>query len=86
MVASLGTPMNNAVFEAQEKKDIPNLFPLSSARSMTDPLHRLKFGALSSYYDQIRAGVKWAINERGKIKYAFFIKIMILDKKHTKLL
>ena len=22
---------------------------------MTDPLHRLKFGALSSYYDQIRA-------------------------------
>ena len=68
MVASLGTPMNNAVFEAQEKKDIPNLFPLSSARSMTDPLHRLKFGALSSYYDQIRAGVKWAINERGKTK------------------
>ncbi len=68
MVASLGTPMNNAVFEAQEKKDIPNLFPLSSARSMTDPLHRLKFGALSSYYDQIRAGVKWAINERGKNK------------------
>ena len=53
---------------------------------MTDPLHRLKFGALSSYYDQIRAGVKWAINEREKIKYAFFIKIMILDKKHTKLL
>ena len=68
MVASLGTPMNNAVFEAQEIKDIPNLFPLSSARSMTDPLHRLKFGALSSYYDQIRAGVKWAINERGKNK------------------
>ena len=51
-----------------KKKDIPNLFPLSSARSMTDPLHRLKFGALSSYYDQIRAGVKWAINERGKNK------------------
>ena len=68
MVASLGTPMNNAVFEAQEKKDIPNLFPLSSARSMTDPLHRLKFGALSSYYDQVRAGVKWAIEEKGKEK------------------
>ena len=33
----------------EEKKDIPNLFPLSSARSMTDPLHRLKFGALSGY-------------------------------------
>ena len=35
---------------------------------MTDPLHRLKFGALSSYYDQVRAGVKWAIEEKGKEK------------------
>ena len=68
MVASLGTPMNNAVFESQAKKDIPNLFPLSSARSMTEPLHRLKFGALSSYYDQIRSGVKWAVEKKGKEK------------------
>jgi branched-chain amino acid transport system substrate-binding protein len=68
MLASLGTPMNNAVFQMQEGKDIPNLFPLSSARSMTDPLHRLKFGALSSYYDQIRSGVKWAVEDQGKNK------------------
>ncbi len=68
MLASLGTPMNNAVFQMQEAKDIPNLFPLSSARSMTDPLHRLKFGALSSYYDQIRSGVKWAVEDQGKNK------------------
>ena len=68
MLASLGTPMNNAVFQMQEAKDIPNLFPLSSARSMTEPLHRLKFGALSSYYDQIRSGVKWAVEKEGKNK------------------
>ncbi len=68
MLASLGTPMNNAVFQTQEAKDIPNLFPLSSARSMTEPLHRLKFGALSSYYDQIRSGVKWAVEKEGKNK------------------
>jgi branched-chain amino acid transport system substrate-binding protein len=68
MLASLGTPMNNAVFQMQEAKDIPNLFPLSSARSMTEPLHRLKFGALSSYYDQIRSGVKWAVEKQGKSK------------------
>ena len=68
ILASLGTPMNNAVFQMQEAKDIPNLFPLSSARSMTDPLHRLKFGALSSYYDQIRSGVKWAVEDQGKNK------------------
>ena len=68
MLASLGTPMNNAVFQMQEAKDIPNLFPLSSARSMTEALHRLKFGALSSYYDQIRSGVKWAVEKQGKSK------------------
>ena len=61
MVASLGTPMNNAVFQLQEQKNIPNLFPLSSARSMAEPFHKLKFGALSTYYDQIRSGVKWAV-------------------------
>ena len=61
MLASLGTPMNNAVFQLQEQKNIPNLFPLSSARSMAEPFHKLKFGALSTYYDQIRSGVKWAV-------------------------
>ena len=68
MLASLGTPMNNAVFEMQNEKNIPNLFPLSSARSMASPLHRLKFGALSTYYDQARAAVKYSINDQGKDK------------------
>ena len=68
MVGNLGTPQNNAVFKAQEEKNVPNLFPLSAARSMTDPLHRLKFGALSTYYDQSRAGVKWAVESQGKNK------------------
>ena len=68
MLASLGTPMNNAVFQLQEQKNIPNLFPLSSARSMAEPFHKLKFGALSTYYDQIRSGVKWAVEVKKKNK------------------
>ncbi len=68
MLASLGTPMNNAVFEMQNEKNIPNLFPLSSARSMVSPLNRLKFGALSTYYDQARAAVKYSVNDQGKDK------------------
>lgn len=66
LLASLGTPMNNAVFKAQEAKNVPNLFPLSSARSMAEPFHKLKFAALSTYYDQARAGVKWAVEKKGK--------------------
>ena len=68
MLASLGTPMNNAVFQLQEQKNIPNLFPLSSARSMAEPFHKLKFGALSTYYDQIRSGVKWAVEVKNMNK------------------
>src|SRR5215468_3599074 len=37
MVAGLGTPMNNALFKDQIEAGVPNLFPLSAARSMFEP-------------------------------------------------
>ena len=37
-VAPLGTPMNNACFKDQFAAGVPNLFPLSAARSMYEPL------------------------------------------------
>src|SRR5947209_6605092 len=43
-----------------------HVFPLTSARSMYEPLHHLKFGLGSSYYDQIRAGLKYFIETRDK--------------------
>ena len=43
MVAGLGTPMNNALFKDQFEAGVPNLFPLSAARSMYEPFHKLKF-------------------------------------------
>src|SRR5215468_6410903 len=55
MVGALGTPMNNAAFAEQLPKGVPNLFPLTAARSMAEPHHPLKFQTLSSYYDQVRA-------------------------------
>jgi branched-chain amino acid transport system substrate-binding protein len=58
MVGDGGTPMNNAVMPDQLAKGVPNMFPLTSARSMYEPFHHLKFGLAASYYDQMRAGVK----------------------------
>ncbi len=58
MVANGGTPMNNATMPDQLAKGVPNLFPLTSARSMYEPLNHLKFGLAASYYDQMRSGVK----------------------------
>jgi branched-chain amino acid transport system substrate-binding protein len=61
-----GTPMNNATFPMALEKNVPKLLPLSAARSMYEPFNRLKFSQYSSYVDQIRAGVKYFVEQRGK--------------------
>jgi branched-chain amino acid transport system substrate-binding protein len=66
MVANGGTPMNNAVMPDQLAKGVANVFPLTSARSMYEPLNHLKFGLAASYYDQMRAGVKLFVDQHGK--------------------
>ena len=66
LIASIGTPMNNAIFPMLEKKNVPNLFPYTAARSMYEPHHKLKFANLASYYANIRAGLKYFVEEKGK--------------------
>jgi branched-chain amino acid transport system substrate-binding protein len=61
-----GTPMNNATFPMAIEKNTPKLLPLSAARSMFEPFHKLKFSQYSSYVDQMRAGVKYFVEQRGK--------------------
>ena len=64
-VAPLGTPMNNACFKDQFAAGVPNLFPLSAARSMYEPFERLKFYGAASYVDQIRAGIQYFVKNKG---------------------
>jgi branched-chain amino acid transport system substrate-binding protein len=66
MVAPLGTPMNNALFKDQFEAGVPNLFPLSAARSMYEPFHRLKFYGAASYVDQMKAGINYFVTKKGK--------------------
>jgi branched-chain amino acid transport system substrate-binding protein len=66
MVAGLGTPMNNALFKDQFEAGVPNLFPLSAARSMFEPFHRLKFYGAATYVDQVRAGINYFATKKGK--------------------
>jgi len=65
-VASLGTPMNNACFKDQLAAGVPNLFPLSAARSMFEPYDRLKFYGAATYVDQIRSAVSYFVKEKSK--------------------
>jgi len=66
MVAPLGTPMNNALFKDQFDAGVPNLFPLSAARSMYEPFNKLKFYGAASYVDQVRAGINYFVAKKGK--------------------
>lgn len=59
IVGGLGTPIINAAFKEQLAANVPNMFPLTAARSMTsEPMH-LKFALGFSYYDQMRAAVNF---------------------------
>jgi len=66
MVAGLGTPMNNALFKEQFDANVANLFPLSAARSMFEPFHKLKFYNAATYVDQVRAGINYFVTKKNK--------------------
>lgn len=66
MLLALGTPTNNAVLTQQLRAGVPNLFPLTGARSMAEPHHPLKFTARGIYYDEIQAAARYFIEEQGK--------------------
>ncbi len=61
-----GTPMNDANMPTQFAKNVPNMFPLTAARSMYEPYNRLKFAQFASYYDQMRAAVKYFAEKKGR--------------------
>ena len=64
MLFGMGTPMNNAVIPALFEAGVPNLFPATGARAMVEPVQRLMFTARGIYYDEVRAGVRYFVEER----------------------
>jgi len=64
-----GTPMNDANMPAEFEKGVPNVLPLTAARSMYEPFNKLKFAQYASYYDQMRAAVKYFAEKRGRKKF-----------------
>lgn len=66
MFLALGTPNNNAVITKQFEAGVPNLFPLTGARSMVEPFQRLMLTQRGIYYDEIRAAVKYFAENHDK--------------------
>ena len=65
MVGLIGTPTALAAMPILLEKNIPNLFPITAAREMYEPLHRLKYSIAATYYDQVRASIKHMVKAKG---------------------
>ncbi|MEP3247165.1 MAG: ABC transporter substrate-binding protein [Sneathiella sp.] len=65
LVGPLGTPTNMVTMPRALKKGVMNIFPLSAAKEMFEPHHKLKFSNLTPYDDQMRAAVKYFVDNEG---------------------
>lgn len=66
MLLALGTPNNLNVMEAQFEAGVPNLFPLTGSIHMAEPFNKLMFTQRGIYYDEMRAAVKYFVEEKGR--------------------
>jgi len=64
MVGHIGTAQNLAAMPVQFEKNVINFFPVTAAREMFDPFHRLKYANAATYYDQIRIATPKLMRDR----------------------
>ena len=68
MAAHIGTAQNNAAMPVQFEKNVINFMPLTAAREMYEPVNRLKFAVLSSYYEQMHLMLPLMVKDKGAKK------------------
>ena len=68
MVGHIGTAQNLAAMPVQFEKNVVNFFPVTAAREMYEPFHRLKYSFAATYYDQMRLAVPRLAKEKGAKK------------------
>jgi branched-chain amino acid transport system substrate-binding protein len=68
MVGHIGTAQNLAAMPVQFEKNVINFFPVTAAREMYEPLHKLKYSFAATYYDQMRTVVPKLAKDKGAKK------------------
>jgi branched-chain amino acid transport system substrate-binding protein len=68
MVGHIGTAQNLAAMPVQFEKNVINFFPVTAAREMYEPFHRLKYSFAATYYDQMRTALPKLVKEKGAKK------------------
>ena len=65
MIAHIGTAQNMAAMPVQFQKNVVNFFPVTAAREMYEPFHKLKYSFAATYFDQMRQAVPTLVKEKG---------------------
>jgi branched-chain amino acid transport system substrate-binding protein len=68
MLGHLGTAQNNAAMPVQFEKNVINFFPVTAAREMYDPFHKLKYSFAATYFDQMRTTLPVLVKQKGAKK------------------
>ncbi|PQA76651.1 ABC transporter substrate-binding protein [Rhodoferax sp. TS-BS-61-7] len=68
MVGHIGTAQNMAAMPVQFEKNVANFFPITAAREMYEPFHKLKYSYAAPYYDQMRLAVPKLVKEKSAKK------------------
>jgi branched-chain amino acid transport system substrate-binding protein len=64
MVGHLGTAQNMAAMPLQFEKNVINYFPVTAAKEMYEPFHRLKYSNAATYFDQMRIAAPRLMKDR----------------------
>jgi branched-chain amino acid transport system substrate-binding protein len=68
MLGHIGTAQNLAAMPVQFEKNVINFFPVTAAREMYEPFHKLKYSFAATYYDQMRNALPALVKEKGAKK------------------
>ena len=68
MAGHLGTAQNMAAMHVQFDKNVINFFPITAAREMYEPFHKLKYSFAATYYDQMRTALPKMVKDKGAKK------------------
>lgn len=68
MAGHIGTAQNMAAMPVQFSKNVINFYPITAAREMYEPLHKLKYSFAATYYDQIRLALPTLVKEKSAKK------------------
>ena len=68
MLGHIGTANNLAAMPVQFEKNVINFFPITAARQMYEPFHKLKYSFAVPYYNQMKIMVPRLVKEKNAKK------------------